>query len=1041
MQIYDIILTKRSKMMELKTENKKTPNEKQQECIDNISGKWLVLAGPGTGKTFTIIERIKNMLSKGIEPEKILCLTFTDAAAIEMKKRIEEELNVISCGVQIFTYHGFCSSIIEEFSDDFEIPSNYKVISDPISKVFVKECIDEINPVYYRTDKNDPYFYINKIRHQISAIKQNRLTKEKYFQNLKENQDWEPEIDRWQSVIDDVLEGRNKRYRNGPPYDKKEEAVKKVEQAKELWTFYELYQSKMKAKRYIDFNDMINFVLDKFEKTPSFLYDIANRYEYIMVDEYQDTNKSQNEIVFALSHALETENVFVVGDDDQIIYRFQGAKLETIENYLKEFPDTQIICLKENMRSTQSILDASRAVIAQDPMSLENSHNFKDKDGNPINKKLVAKNKDVIAKDKPVRFYKYAEITQEYIEIINEIEALVNSDDCPKDKNTGEKNFSEIAILTRSNAEAQKFGEMLKIRNIPYELKEGKDIFTIPAVNILHFYIQFLINPEMHAYRIFELLLTKPFDIHPKDYQILYEEVSKGKTFIDVLRKINKNRFTEPKKFEDFLNTYDYLREYITKESIKNSILEIGHKTGIFDYYLNTEINRTESIAGIKKFLDEAEGFSEIYKTSFLEEFYKYLKTLMEDEEKICTDKAPVTLNAVQLCTYHGSKGREFEYVYMPTLETYKWESGKANKPSIPLDASEFKTKDEWDNEIKPSDLTKLMYVAMTRAKHTLRMSYPETINEKPRKLTKFIGKIQDIFEHEPKPFEYDAHSYWEQINQLIIKKDYDYKKDFNELIKTKLEGRGFSPSAINRYLACPRQYLYNDILELQIRDGNPNFVSYGSAIHKACEESMKFLMENKTYPEKSQVIKWFKDKLDKLPMESLKQREIFEVRGENALDKYYCQITNTAPNQLYAQEEKITYELEDGTKFNGIIDRIDKCEDGTYAIYDYKTGNNKNSGIKPDGNHEDYYNQMAWYKYFYEQSTGNKVSVTKFIYPEDFLSKNEGLKFSDEEITDRVEKFKNAVKSIKSYEFEPSYKDNACKYCSYKDFCDVDRR
>ena len=213
--------------MELKTENKKTPNEKQQECIDNISGKWLVLAGPGTGKTFTIIERIKNMLSKGIEPEKILCLTFTDAAAIEMKKRIEEELNVISCGVQIFTYHGFCSSIIEEFSDDFEIPSNYKVISDPISKVFVKECIDEINPVYYRTDKNDPYFYINKIRHQISAIKQNRLTKEKYFQNLKENQDWEPEIDRWQSVIDDVLEGRNKRYRNGPPYDKKEEAVKK----------------------------------------------------------------------------------------------------------------------------------------------------------------------------------------------------------------------------------------------------------------------------------------------------------------------------------------------------------------------------------------------------------------------------------------------------------------------------------------------------------------------------------------------------------------------------------------------------------------------------------------------------------------------------------------------------------------------------------------------------------------------------------------------------------------------------------------------
>ena len=140
------------------------PNKQQQKAIDLLNGPVMLLAGPGTGKTFTIIERIKNILSKGVEPEKILCLTFTDAAATEMKKRIEKELNVVSCGVQIFTYHGFCCSLIEEFPDDFEIPSNYKIITDPISKAFIKECIDEINPVYFRTDKNDPYFYINKIK-------------------------------------------------------------------------------------------------------------------------------------------------------------------------------------------------------------------------------------------------------------------------------------------------------------------------------------------------------------------------------------------------------------------------------------------------------------------------------------------------------------------------------------------------------------------------------------------------------------------------------------------------------------------------------------------------------------------------------------------------------------------------------------------------------------------------------------------------------------------------------------------------------------
>lgn len=1014
------------------------PNKQQQNAINLINGPVMLLAGPGTGKTFTIVERIKNLLSKGIEPEKILCLTFTDAAATEMKKRIEKELNVISCGVQIFTYHGFCCNLIEEFPDDFEIPSNYKIISDVISKAFVKECIDEINPVYFRTDKNDPYFYINKIKNRINTIKQNRINKEQFFRNLKENPDWEPEIKRIEAIIDDVESGRNKRIKK-IPYDKRDSAIKKVEQAKELWKFYELYQTKMDSQRYLDFNDMINIVLQKFESNPSFLHDIANRYEHIMVDEYQDTNKSQNEVVIALSHALETENVFVVGDDDQIIYRFQGAKLDTIENYLKEFPATKIICLKENMRSTQSILDVSRAIIDQDPLSLTNSCKFTDYEGKPIDKNLTAKNEEVIAKNKSVRFYTYADIMQEYIEIIKEIEELVNSDDCPKDKDSGEKKYSEIAILTRSNAEAQSFAEMLKIRNIPYELKEGKDIFTIPAVNMLYFYIQFLINPELYSYRIFELLLSKPFSIHPKDYQVLYEEVSKGKTFIDVLRNIDGKRFIEPDKFENFLKTYDYLSEYKSKENIKNTILEIGSKTGIFDYYINTDINRSENIAGIKKFIDEAVGFSEIYKTAFLEVFFDYLKSIIDDDEKICTDKAPVTLNAVQLCTYHSAKGREFEYVYMPTLETRKWESSsKSLKPDIPLDKSEFKSDDELKNEDKPSDLTKLLYVAMTRAKHTLRLSYPAKVGKSPKKPTKFIVNIQNMLEKETKPFEYDELSYWTQVNDLIIKREYDYKKEFCEMIDARLKNRKFSASAINQYLKCPRQYLYDAILGLRTKDGNPNFVSYGSAVHKACEEAMRFIMKNKTHPDKSQFINWFKNELSTLPMESLEQRRNFEGRGEKKLDEYYCKILNTTPSQLYAQEEKISYILEDGSEFYGIIDRIDKCGCGTYAIYDYKTGDNKNSSIKIDGDHEDYYNQMAWYKYFYEQSTGNKVSITRFIYPEDFLTKNEGIDYTEEEILNAVNKFKNAIADIKSHKFEPARTEKACKYCSYKDFCNM---
>ena len=1012
---------------------KPTPNTNQQICIDNTEGKYLVLAGPGTGKTFTIVERIKNMLNKGIQAEKILCLTFTDAAATEMKRRIEKELNVVSTNVEIYTYHGFCCNIIENYQEEFEIPSNYKVISDPVSKAFIKECIDEINPEHFRTEKNDPYFYINTIKNRISLIKQNRLTKEEYFNNIKENPDWEPEKIRLEEKIQDKIKKGNTKM--ATDLGDLKSVTKKINQAIELWQFYELYQEKMIAQRYLDFNDMINLVLIKFEQDPSFLTKIANEYEYVMVDEYQDTNKSQNEIVFCLAKALESQNIFVVGDDDQIIYRFQGAKLDTIENYLNTFKDTKIVCLKENMRSTQNILNAAREVISQDPLSLVNNCNFVDINNEPISKNLTAMNKEVTAKEKAVRFYKYADDLQEKTEIVKEIENLINSDDCPN--KDGQKLLSQIAVLTRSNAEAQEYAELLKSRNIPYELKDGKDIFTIPAVNILYFYMQFLINPNMYSYRIFQILMSPPFNINPKDYKLLVDESSKEKNFIDSIKDIAKDKFIDYEKIDKFIKTYEYLSQYKTTENIKNTVLEIGAKTGIFDYYLNNEINRTESIAGLKKFLDEAIGFSEIYKTSFIEEFNTYLKSIIEDEEKITTQKAPVTLNAVQLCTYHSSKGREFEYVYMPALISEKWESNKKSlRAEIPVDKSEYESPDDIKNLVKPSDLTKLMYVAMTRAKHALRLSYPESINKKAKKATRFLVDINYEFEKEEEPFKYDENNYWEQVSNLLIKKPYDYKKDFNDLIQAKLNDRSYSPSSINRYLSCPRKFLYNDILELGAQDGNPNYTSYGSAIHKALEDTVNYIKEHNEYPEVTLIISWFKKELSKQPMENYEQRQNFIGRGEKALQNYYCQITNMIPQDLYAVEEKIDYVLEDGTKFYGIIDRIDANKDGTYTIYDYKTGNNKNSYIGIDKTHEDYYNQMAWYKYFWELKTGNKVSLTKFIYPEDFETKNEGITYSDDEITERVEKFKEAINSIKNCEFEPSYNENACKFCPYKDFC-----
>ena len=464
---------------------------------------------------------------------------------------------------------------------------------------------------------------------------------------------------------------------------------------------------------------------------------------------------------------------------------------------------------------------------------------------------------------------------------------------------------------------------------------------------------------------------------------------------------------------------------------MRNIILEIGAKTGIFDYYLNCEINKTENIAGIKKFIDEALDYSEIYKTTSLEDFIEYLDISIADEIEIKTDKAPMPLNAIQLSTYHSSKGREYDFVFMPTLTDTKWEKNRNSiKSAIPLNPDEYKNEDELKEE-KISQNIKVMYVGMTRARYGLYLSYP--IDKTP---SCFITKIQNLLEIKEMPT-LTIEEFWQDIKKTIVKKDYDYKKDFNNFITAMLNNRAYSATALNTYLNCPRQYLYDKILELSAKDLNPNALSYGSAIHSALEYAINYAIKNKNYPNKDDIIEKFNSELKKLPMSSIEQKEIHLQRGRLALEKYYNQLITTPIEWLYAVEKQFNFEL-DNIKFIGFIDRID-CINDEFIIYDYKTGKAKSkSSIAPDKDYENYYNQMAFYKFALEKTTNKKIKSTTFIFPEE-PNKNVTLEFSEDEVKKVVEKYKNAIKNIQEFNFEPAENENKCQYCQYRDFCRLD--
>lgn len=1013
-------------MIETKKEIK--PNKAQQECIENYEGRFLVLAGPGTGKTFTLINRIAHMIKNGVNPEKILCLTFSDAAANEMKTRLAKELNVLDTKVGVFTFHGFCYQIIQDYSEFFELPQDIKIINKATTLRLIKEIIEEINPQYYRSNKNDPYTVIKTVNRDIDEIQRYRLEKNDYFENIEKNPNYKPLIFEYLEKIE-TLKQKGK---DISKVEKKIEDVKaKIEKAKELWQFYELYKQKMQEEKYIDFTDMISLVLDKFALNSTFLDKVANKYEYILVDEYQDTNKSQNEIIFQIVDALKSQNVFVVGDDDQIIFTFQGARLDTMEQFLKKYPDTKVICLKENMRSTQNILDVAYALAQIDDRRLEANIEFKNYN---IDKKLIAKNENLFDKNISVRCNKYFDIAQEYQSIVDEIEGLVNSNDCPKDDEGGKK-LSEIAILCRTNDELNTFAQKLKSRNIPFDVKNGKSIFEINSSIVLYYYLQMLVNPELNSDKIFKLLLMEPFKINPNDYLKLCEKVSFNKSFLTSIKEITD--FCEPQKMNDFIQTFEYLSTYCANENLKDVILEIGAKTKIFDYYLNSEINRSENIEGLKKLVDEAVDYAQTNKKILLADFVEYLNISYSENLEILTNKPPVDINGVQLLTYHNSKGREFEYVYMPTLMHSKWEADRHTfKINVPVGLDEYKNEDELA-AMKKSDRIKNMYVGMTRAKHCLRLSYVLNLNDKTAPLSELLAGVlsktekNDLSNYTNEQYSTDC------INQLI-KREYDYKRDFKALIDGYLNNRAYSPSAINTYLKCPRQYMYNNILKLPSKTTSADAMCYGSAVHKALEEAVLYAKNNGYYPTKEQLIKTFKDELNSLALSSIQKREVLLGRGEKALGEYYNHLLNSPINSIENVEYSLSSSIDD-YKFYGIVDRIDKNSDGTYTIYDYKTGSAKGKTmVSFDGSKQDYYNQMALYKYFYEKENNVLVKETCFIFPEE-PTKNLYLQLTSEDCENVLERFKGAIDDIRACKFEPSYNKDACQFCEYKDFCKID--
>lgn len=999
--------------MELKTATKKiTPSLKQQECIQALDGPVMVLAGPGTGKTFTVIQRLQYMLSKGIEPETILCLTFSETAAAEMKSRLVSQVGDVAKDVDVSTYHAFCNDVILKFPNQFNMDEGVALVDDVTAYCLMRDIFEELKPKHLKTQKGDIYDYVKPAISAVGEIKKTRTTKEQYYNNFRKLS--------YQGLSrEDYLEDKKNKEEKGKPLTKKIiNGLAKIDEleakADETWKVYEIYTKRLKEKNYIDYNDMINYVLDEFESDKIFLQGVASKYKYFLVDEYQDTNFSQNQLVFQLARGSSSNNVFVVGDDDQIIFGFQGAQSDNLEKFLMHFSDARVICLDENRRSTQNILDFSYRIMCQDEQRLENNPDFSQFN---ISKKLTAKSEAVMAKNSPIKLFKFDDIDKEKYFIVSEIAKIIQN---------GQVDLSQIGILVNKNDEAREIAELLKSVGVDSQLKKDKSIFDVEASICLIFYIKALLNPDLHADKLFGLLLCEPFDFHPKDYAFLLEKSRKNKQNFVFNIEQNKNySWANPESISGFISVYNELKANIFAGSLMDVLTNIIEKIDLMQTYSKV-LNNAENIAAIEKITSEAQSFQNLNKSANIVEFMAHFDIAMKEQIEILIETPEDVQNAVQVMTLHSSKGREFEYVFMCGMRADKWEKKRtlSNNIQTPVNKTSFD---------KKSELLRLMFVGITRAKHSLYLTFALKENDKKDPLSEYINSVcqnDDLIDF--RKIDVDKLGFANNTNECLPKLKFDYKKDFSDDLLKDLEKFPLSASSLNDYLDCPRKFLYSRIYKIPVLDSDKKLLNYGSAIHSSLEFATDEALRTGNYPKVEEVIENFSSGLSQMPIVNPIDMEALLQRGQDALQKFYPFFCSTGVDKLFAIEHKIgKIQVEDAIII-GQMDRVEKNNDDSYSIYDYKIGNAKSGKLK-----DKQLNQLCFYYLAFEMK-GYPVSQAGIIYVEDF-EKNYIVQMAESDknmIKDKILDVHNQIQKLEFAPVCPRQNNESCKRCIYKMLC-----
>ncbi len=966
-------------------------NQEQREAVIHDNGPLLIVAGAGTGKTTVLINRLFYLIQdKHIKPDNILLVTFTEKGAGELTERADKLLPYGYVDLWISTFHGLAERILRDHGLDIGLPTDFKILNQTEQWIFVKKNLDKFKLDYYRPLGNPDKFIGELLKHFSRLKDENILPLDylSYANGLKQDQDA-------------ILSGAKGRAADlAGEFD----AQGKLDADKigELANAYHVYNQLLLDNKFLDFGDLILYALKLFHDRPQVLQAYQNKFTYVMVDEFQDTNWSQYELIKLL--AAPKNNLLAVGDDDQSIFKFRGASLSNIMQFKDDYPEAKEVVLNQNYRSGQKILDAAYEFITHN-----NPNRLEVKLG--LDKKLKAQNQSG-----EVKYLMFPNLASEAKSVAAMIKALHDG---------GQAEWAEMAVLVRANATADRFVNELKRQGLPGQFVSLRGLYYKPIILDILAYLRLLDNyHESNA--LFRVLNLEPFKINHLDLvnilrfgRIKLWSLFESLNQIQAIPKVSAEAQLSANKLLAAIKRHTELAKNKTMSQLYVQIVHDIFLPGLTD-------DQREEFDFLNQFYKKIMAFEEASPSGLLPDFLELIDWELEAGEtgslRLNFDDA----DTVKIMTVHTAKGLEFKYVFIVDAVDKRFPTiGRSETVPVP-EALVKETLPTGDAHLEEE--RRLFYVAMTRAKNGLVMTgardHGGAMDKKPSKFTAEAGVVVDLLGAEE--------------NLTELERDLSQNAQPTPAIKYELPKR-FSFSQLETYDRCPWLYKHTHILKIPLPPRGA--MVFGRIIHNTLREWLSVLL----LEEQRDLFGQSADaKIKDLSWERLKniydgawqdygyasraEAEAYRQLGRDSLKQLQTQIDSEPKPEILFLEKKFSPKI-GGYTLDCAIDRVDKLADGTVAIIDYKTGEPK---LKPSFDDK---RQLFLYQLALEQLTGLKVSRLSYYYLKtgdlvSFEAKPKDLERLQEWVI-------STIKRINSLDFVATPEPHVCRYCDISKFCE----